>query len=84
MGGHASTQQTIPRLSNDTPRSGGIAAPTLADLSPRNRARLARVYLDGIASLTTPNRSDESLRAYLLARIGEIDALAPPERQEGA
>jgi hypothetical protein len=61
--------------------SGRVPTLQLGELSQRNRVRLLRVYLDGLAAIETASPADEALRAYLLARLRELDAFdAPSER----
>jgi hypothetical protein len=67
-----------------SPLAGGVPAPALEDLGTRNKARLARIYLDGLASLTTTSPGDEALRAYLIARLAEIGAAEAEPAREAA
>lgn len=64
--------------------AGGAPVPSLADLSARNKMRLARIYLDGLAALTTTSPGDETLRAFLVARLAELGAAEPEQAREAA
>lgn len=55
------------------PPAGGVAAPHLPGLTRRNPIHFQRGLLDLLGSLESDSRGDSQLRAFALARLGEID-----------
>ena len=75
MGGCASSGQTLAPAVIGDPRVCGVPVPDLPGLSHRNLARLSRGHLDLIAILTSESIGDNQLRAFIFARIADVDTI---------